>query len=472
MANHYKKRLKLSVKTNQLKKEIHELSSKKINALNKLHQGSKVLSSIFDGINNFLGVISAIAKANKDIPLVGVLLQLISMIPKSIAIITAPNKTVSERIFAATFLATIASLLIAAIIIGSFASAVIGAVVASIVTLIEGIGFLRKVIEKYQASKAYNKQKSFIALIDSHKVPEGNEFDELLEIRAVELEHHIAKEHLTEKEKAAYLDELDFISGILKKKQIIIGNNKDSLAFMLQEHYKKREDKLKELIGIISLISPESTVNQHLDKIQLVQSEIQLIDDQIEKITAPIGKLALQNLIADEKLALSISTVSIAASGALLSMLGLLLIIGSSVAPPLVLGVIFGLGIGLAVVSLIKWGAEKITEREDAKAEKIKSEAHKESILDEALHAHEHQVNKNINPEVTQVVTPEGDSSHTMYMQDLVKDQPSRSSPPSVEPPIEDGLKGTYDTLFKKNSGGVHDQTRTNTTDDSLTPTK
>ena len=54
MPTHSKKRLKLSPEMNKLKKEIHVQGLKKLSNRDKIHRGSKMLSSIIAGTNNFL----------------------------------------------------------------------------------------------------------------------------------------------------------------------------------------------------------------------------------------------------------------------------------------------------------------------------------------------------------------------------------------------------------------------------------
>ena len=453
----------------QLKNDIKNMKLQNVPSRITIHQKTTYIANVVTGANALFTFISTILKVYQDIPLAGPIIQMMVMISNSLTIVTAPKKTFSEKVYATAFLATIIALLIAAAVVGSFFAAIIGTVVTLTLAIVEGIGLFRKMLKKFEASKALNNKTEFNELIDSLKAPKDDSFDEQLEIRAIELEHRITKEQISTADKQKYSKELEFISTLLKDKNIVIGSKQNAPPFILRELYKKRDEELTKLAAKVSLISQKPTLDDHLKAIQLLQEEIVLIDKEIDAITEPIGKLALKEMIAEEQLALAVSTVTIGTFGAVLSIIGLLLFIGSIAAPPFIVPLMFGIGIGLAAISLIKWGAEKITQREDAQYEELETAVHKESILDEALYAHEHPFNTK--------VTPVGNSSHTKYMRDL-RSQPTSAMLMQVEeeipPPSEARSVGSSPpTLFKTDPTialeKAGEQEKTN--DEKLTPT-
>ena len=165
------------------------------------------------------------------------MLQLFATIPNVLIILTAPKKSFGEKLFAISFITTLVSLSIAAFLIGTLFAVIIAVGVSIVLTSLDGIGLLGKVIEKYQASKAYNNKTLFMALINSHQTPEGMAFDSLLEIRFVELEYAFTKGQLSISDR----EEFNYISEVLKAKEIIISRNKKSPAFILQKLYTERD---------------------------------------------------------------------------------------------------------------------------------------------------------------------------------------------------------------------------------------
>lgn len=453
----------LSERMNHLKKKIHDQTLKNISLRQQIHTGSSVLSTISSGIANSINLLSSILIANKDIPVVGFFLQMLSMIPRSISTLTDPDKSIAEKIFAAVFIGTIVTLSTAAFIIGSLVATILGTAAALFITAMEGINLGGKIVEKMQASRRYNKKRDFEALIAQQQVPEGNQFDDLLEVRTVELRHLIKDKALTQEEKHTLSEELHFISQVLRNKNRAIADNPKKPAFILQELYQKRGEYLTKLTAQMFLIDSKPTEHILLKDIQNLQKEILLIDQQIAIIVPPLEQLNIENMMVDEQLALATSSFLLATAGSILSVLGLLLVLGSIAIPPFIAPVLIGLGVGMAAVSLAKFGVEKFAEHQDAYDKKKSLDQHKEFILEEALSGYESQLNPD-NPGV-------GISSHAKYMQGLLpKNEPIITTLPetSLKEP-----QGTYENpVFKKPVSSVE---LTNTPEkiatDDITPT-
>ncbi|WP_172653479.1 T4SS effector SidA family protein [Legionella fallonii] len=410
----------------KIKKEIHAVILKDTPVIKQIHQGSAVLSSIASGIANYVHLLANIFSASKDIPVISFFVQMFAMLPKSIEIITDPKKSIAEKVLSTIFLVTIVSLSVAAFVVGSLFAAIVGTVLASVVALMEGLGLIGKIVEKYQASAAYTKKVAFNDLIDLRKSPENTQFNELFEARAVELKEAIKKKHLSKEEKEGLHEELHFIEEVLQKKNISLGQDEKNTAFKLQSLYRERERQLEKLINKISALkSTSSSINALSDDIQTLQSEILQTDEQINKITVTAEQLNAENMIATEKSLLSISNFGVATAGVLLSVIGLIIAVSSVVMPPVILGALVGVGIGLAAVSLGKFITEKIIEHQEAEEKEEKETMQKETILEEALFEYEYQLQSQMKPSLT--------SSHSQHMQELITKEPSQTTSPTQD---------------------------------------
>lgn len=417
-----KKNIQLSSEMTNLKKEIDTLNLNNTSTMKQIHQSSGILSTITGGFASSLHLLGNIFSANKNIPVIGFFMQMLSMIPKSIETISDPKKSIAEKVFSTVFLMTIVALSIAAFVVGSLFAAVVGTVLSSIITAMEGLGFIGKVIEKYQLSTAYQKKLAFNKLIDQKITPENNQFDELFETRAVELQEVLKKKNLSTEDKESIKEELNFIEEVLQKRNIVIGQNEENPAFKLQKLYQEREEQLEKLVQKIALTQSTTISADVLEGIESIQSEILRIDEQINTITAPVEQLNAKNMIATEKVFLSLSSFSTAAAGTVLSVIGLTLFVGSIAMPPALIGALFGIGIGLASISLAKYIGEKIAEHQDAEQEEQKETMQKDAILEEALYEYEYQLQSKMAPSLS--------SSHSKYMQDLLTKKPVNEPSP------------------------------------------
>nr|WP_052117598.1 T4SS effector SidA family protein [Legionella norrlandica] len=243
--------------------------------------------------------------------------------------------------------------------------------------------------------------------------PDGIQYNNLFEIRAIELEHELEKTTLTHAKKDQLNEELQFIHTVLKKKGITTGQNENNTVSKLNQLYKERKKQLKKLVDKISLfnsITADGKEKKLLsEEIKSLQKEITKTDTNIEKITPSLDKIEKDNLKANADIAISYSTFAIAGAGTLFSVLALLTVIGAVTAPPIMIPIITGFGALLAVIGLMKWTAEEIAGMEESQLKAQMTALHEENILDEALNIYDQQLGSNL-----------ADSSHAKYMKDLL----------------------------------------------------
>ncbi|HHM0577270.1 TPA: T4SS effector SidA, partial [Legionella pneumophila] len=283
-------------------------------------------------------VIDSFLSAYRQIPLVGGILQLVATVAKSISIVSDPEKSIAEKIISSILIAAIIALSITAITLGGLAAAIIGTVIASTVTIMEGLGFFGKIAEKFQLANSYKMKKEFIDLVAKRIEPDNDKYNDLLEIRAIELQHELEKSYPNQIEQQQLKEELNFINTVLRKKNITPGNNKENDAYKLNQLYAKRAEQLKTLVDKIALINPtgkRAEQNKLLSEIKSLQKEITKTDDSIEEIIAPLAKIERDNLKSTINLPLSYSTFAIAAASTLISIAGLLVVAGVIAAPPI-----------------------------------------------------------------------------------------------------------------------------------------
>jgi hypothetical protein len=197
-----------------------------------------------------------------------------------------------------------------------------------------------------------------------------------------------------------------------------------------------REEQLNELTQKIVLLNqnpPPSTETALLDDIHDLQKKIVEGNKKINEITKPIKETKLAHLTGNENLAKSYTNLAISSAGVVLSVIALLLIIGTVAAPPFVLPVVVGFGIGMAAFGIIKWAAEKYADMEDVENQAKKDEAQEDSILNEALDSYQKQQNRELGVS--------GNCSYSKHMDGLLKTivapQEPQSSPPVVSPDSE-----------------------------------
>lgn len=462
----YKKRPPLSDKMKTLKRDIHTLNTKKVPLVKTIYKDSSLLYTISNSASEFFQLLSALLAANKNIPIVGYFLKLLSLIPRSLYIITDPEKSISEKIFSILFIATVVTLSIVAFFMGASVAAIVGAVVAAAIAIVEGVGFLRQVIRTFQTSRAYHKKNAFNDLVAHRQIPEENTFNELFEIRAVELTHLITKKILINEEHNNATNELNFINEVLKKKNVVLAG-KDSSAFQLQELYQQRETQLNALAAKLASIDSTTTVNMAFKDIQLLQNQLMETDESIKKLTAPIEKLNLDNIEARQKMVLGFGSFSLAAAGAILAIMGLMMVMSPFALPAVIAPILLGFGIGLAAVSLGEFIVQKIVEHKAVSDKEKKVTAAKETLLEEALNQCDYQLNKGIKPEMS--------SSHGKYMHELLgKEKSPDATSKQVDSPIEEPSIAHYKSSIFQQSTTLNTESETTpekSTIDTVNPT-
>lgn len=430
--------LNLSPEMAELKQNIQSQIQKEKELLEEIHEKSGFLEIISSGTANAFGLLASVTGAIltgfkivvSEIPIAGFALKMFTVLPAAVATLTDSKKTWGEKIFAMTILATVVALSIASVAVVAVAAgaalavvkvavinaAIIGTTVSALMTSLELLKLATLSIEKHNARTALKDKIEFDESIANELIPEGNKFDVQLEVRAIELERKKSKLNLTTEEKENIDKEMQFIQAELLKRSITPGENQDGKAFKLKERYADRDKKLLDIAKMIAAINaaPEGADNKaNLDAMRLLQEEILEIDEDIEEITQPIKNVIRRDLVANENIAQSVTTASMALVGVTLSTVGLLLAFGTLAAPPVIGPILIGFGIAMAVISLVTWAAFKIAERNDVKSAELKQETQMENVLDEALDYHE----KN---QITSTVQPKAGSSYVKLREGLL----------------------------------------------------
>lgn len=459
MTNSTEDKLKLTENMERLKHGINKAAIKKETLLAQVHEGSNTISNLTTTIVNSFNVLAAILNNNKGLPVVGFAFQMVALIPQSISMMTNPKATLAEKAFAGTFLAVITALSIAAFVVGAFAAAIIGTVISSILTIVNLKGLAEAIIQNNATSNEYDKNKLFSELINNRTIPEGNEFDELLSIRATQLERKLANKDLIDDVKATLTDELEYIRSLKRV-------SKTESSMLLSELYSKRDEKMTELADTLSPLENSKSIDQNIDKIQSLQAEILLLDGQIKKITPTFEQLAFEKIVAKEHLAGSVVNVSMAFLGVVLSAIGLLLMGGTIAAPPFIIpAVVGGVGVFTSIFTLVKWAADKNAERENTKQMDLRSAKDNESILDEALYKCGKQLN--ITASIASVSANVNEQSEPKIIQDLSLNKlTEKVTTSSFKPATEEKSNKDFDQTqfkkelfdFKKNSDKTQEQ--------------
>lgn len=422
-------------KIKALKEHLQSLQIEKKTLQDKIFEGSTKASVVFTGINNVFNLISSsLAAAGKNIPLAGPILGLISIIPKSIALLVNPKSSRSNKIVSALILSALIGISLAAIIIGSTFALIIGLVFTVGLTLAEGFNLIIRSINKYQSSKAYNLKSEFNELVEQHIIPTSDQFDELFQIRAIELEHELTRYDLHHEDKVNLAKELIFIHKVLHTKNKPINQQVHGNAATLQQLYIQRKEQVTELSNQIAQITPTATLDDSqelLDKIKLLQKELFTNEERIQAITKPIDLLEYNDLLNAEILTLAISAVTLAAGSTIISALILTLALGSVPAPQIALPILIGLGVAIASGGLLKWAAKKYSQYEDTQFKTQTIEAYKEIFINEALINYQHELLTNKTP---------GNSSYVNQMQELLPEQEALASENTSEPKHNDSV--------------------------------
>ncbi|HHF7375684.1 T4SS effector SidA family protein [Legionella bozemanae] len=366
-----------------LKRRINERKKEQKSLIEIAHKKGKLSQRLLEGTQKILGLIGAIFTSSKELPVIGFVFQMLSAIPNAITTLTDKKSSIGSKIFAIGILLTATALGITAFVLGGIVAAGIGLAFASLTTLIEGISLIGALVNKYQTSKAYKEKKEFIDLLKKQDIAllTNDKYREQLAIRALELEH------LLEKSTAqSFIDELEFIKTISSN---IASSDfpDDSPVSKLSKLYNDRKDLISYL-GIITQLIDQKDKEDTSTLIKLVselQHQIAEIDEDIENITGPLHHLQRNNLLANEAIAKSYANFALGGAGVILSTIGLMILLSTIAAPPIMGPILLGFGIGLAIFGVVKWGIELYATREDEKTMLERANENEEIILEEAL---------------------------------------------------------------------------------------
>lgn len=371
--------------TQKLKQQLEQLSAKQKSLQEHVHGVNNKANTILASINGVLNIIASALSGNKHIPLplVGFITDMIAVIPQSGAILTDPSKSLSEKIIAGGILGAISALTITVFVAGAGASAIISSVIAASNMFMEGLSLFGLGAQKYATKKALQLRSEFDALVAQNSIPESERYNELFELRAVELQHQLMKPLLNATQRQQLDTELKYIDQILAKKGLIIGAKPEGAAKRLIALYKEREDKMAVLVAAVAQVNPENSAAAQTATI--TRDEVVAIDQQIRGLNASQEYLNTASSNLNSKLALGSSTVAMSMAGLAFSVLGVLLTVGLITAPPLLVPVMLGIGITMSVLGLLKWGAEKYDEYQDNKQAKAQLAQQQHEVLHEAV---------------------------------------------------------------------------------------
>ncbi len=416
MHEQLKKQPKLSVKMQLFKDNIQNLIHERKSLMEHVYEESKFASVVAAGINKTFNVLAAFLSSFAAIPLIGNVFQTLAAIPEGLVYFADPKRTLKEKMIAVLGIAVVAGIAVTAFALGTTATLIFSTIVAFTFAIGEGINAVSKIIEDNNASSAYSKKAEFVQLLETGNVPVNDYFNELLEIRAIELQHEIDKPGVRNNIRKKMNDELHFIEDELNKRNIIAGKNRDNQAFELAQLYAIHQEQIEALAATLALITEEIDLEgseEVLHEIQKIQNEILTTEEDIISITQPIELLQFQKEITGPKVAVSLTTFTTTIVSAIISIFALLIGMGVLVAPPILLPITIGIGITLAIVGLGRWIAEKMVEQQE-KSYKNQSELHKKDvILNKALIAYEHKNNLGKTASVE-------NSSHTKHMSELL----------------------------------------------------
>lgn len=368
-----------------LKKKLEQLSIKKKSLHEYVHDSNNKANTLLFIVNNIFSIIDSSLSGLKNIPvpLVGFVMDMVAVIPQSGAILTDPKKSIPEKIIAASIIGGMSALTITIFVVGGAAAAIISAVISCVGAIIEGSSLFGLSTQKYTTAKAYQLKKEFDALIEQKNIPQSAQYNELFEVRAVELWHQITQPWLKRSERQQIEDELEFIDKVLNEKKLLVGANQKGAAAHLIALYKERDDKMADLVTAATKI--DSGNHSVANNVSQIKDEVIALDARIKEITASKEHLKAISSDLNSTLAHTSTNLVLSGVGFAFSIIGVLLTVGVFIAPPLLLSVMIGIGIAVSVIGLLKWGAEKYGEYHRDKQASAKLVQQENSILNETL---------------------------------------------------------------------------------------
>ncbi|KTD73068.1 T4SS effector SidA family protein [Legionella tucsonensis] len=440
----HKQHVILSEKMDDLKKRIIQKKKEQKSLIEITHKKGKLSQRLLEGTQKFFDLIASFFSSSKELPIVGFVFQMISVIPNAITTITDKNSSIGSKILAVGLLLALTALGITAFTLGGIVAAKIGLALASLATLIEGITFIGAIVNKYQTSKAYKEKKEFIDLLKNQNIDslKNDKYRARLAIRALELEHLLEKST-----NELHKKEFEFIKTISNKIDLSDFPD-DSPVSKLSKLYKDRKDLISYLGRITQLVDQKEKKNNSIANekntedtstlIKLIndlQQQIAQIDEDIENITEPLHELKQNDLLANEGIPKSLTNFALGGAGVVFSIMGLMILLSAVAVPPIIGPILVGFGIGMAIFGVVKWGIELYETSKDEKFMQEREEENEGIILEEALDQYEHgcTYSKAMRPILYSQVTITPSESQNIAANDL--ESPSIKSTNSLESP-------------------------------------
>lgn len=443
-----RKTIILSERMKTLKTRIKK-AEREASLQDEVNERGEYANTVLSAFSQIQGFFASIFSESKQLPIIGFIIQMVSVIPTAITTIFAKDKSIGEKVFALGVLSVVTALSIAAFVLTAAVSAAIGVAVSSFTTVLEGISLVGSIATKLSTRAEYKQKKEFTQLLEAKNTAAltDEKYLDPLRVRYLELQQALVHPDLETDEKNKYQEEATFIHDLLTQRGLPLDGDEDSQAGMLKKLYDKRREKMLALTVMIEnlekigdLITPEEK-KANLVAIDSLKEDIVKVDNDINNITKPIQQLKRKDLLANEKLAQTYTTFALAGAGVVLSTIALLMAVSVVAAPPVLLPIVGGLAIAMATIGLIKWVAEKFAEKADAKADKERQALKEENILDESLDCYQTQLGDRPNQSATCSY-----SNHMLgILQSPPEPQPAQTAEPTSPTP-DDTLTSTPPT--------------------------
>ncbi|KTD48947.1 SidA protein, substrate of the Dot/Icm transport system [Legionella rubrilucens] len=446
-----RKTILLSERMKALKYRIRqaERETSLVDEINKRGNYANNALGLFSQIQGFF---ASIFSQSKQLPIIGFILQMVSVIPTAITTLFAKDKTVGEKLFAMGVLVVVTALSIAAFVLTAAVSAAIGVAVSALTTVLEGISLAGSIAAKLTTRAEYKQKKEFNQLLEARNTTAlaDEKYLDPLRVRYLELQQALRDPDLKEEDKNNHQTESTFIHDLLTQRGLTLEGDEESQAGKLKKCYDQRWEKmlaLTVLVENLEKVADSMTPDERKTRIAAIDAlkeEIVKLDTEITGITKPIHQLKRNDLLANEKLAQTYTTFALAGAGVVLSTIALLMAVSVVAAPPVLLPIVGGLAIAMATIGLIKWVAEKFAEKQDSKADKKRQVLKEESILDESLDCYQTQLGERPNQSAT--------CSYSNHMLGILQTPPDPQPPqtPSLTsqptPPVPDASLVTQST--------------------------
>ncbi|KTD75271.1 T4SS effector SidA family protein [Legionella waltersii] len=386
----------------KLKKTIFDYHHDRKSVTDLIQEGSETSGTILSGIQHFFQVFaSTLAAMGHSIPYVGGILALLSLVPKSIAILLDKKKSVKEKVISAVLLTILFGLVLTATVLGASSAVLIGAVASGVVVIFEGVGLVGKLLVRNKLNQQISLHQRFEDGIKKGNLSlESNEFDELIALAFTQSSYKVT--HGKEKDQSSiYLEQLMKQKGIdlnqfeSVKRLVELYSIKDELMgnlkakFIALEEQKSKEEK-------------ENTLREiHEIKLELYKNK-----QDISEYTHNSNALMMERSKLNDQIALSKASIGVAGAGCLLSVAAFLLISGIIAAPPVAITVVLSLAVVVVVAGLLKFAAEKFIEYDHKKMDLAKQAKDEDRLLEQALYRYGKEKQEKITPRASSQPIP------------------------------------------------------------------